>query len=89
MVSDEATQFCNQVVQQLVDENNNPIVINGLFLELINKVVWRLVTGKAIERGPKLTDLKVRIREFFRGAERGRLTYIIQASEEHNVVKKL
>jgi hypothetical protein len=36
------------------------------------------VTGKVIERGPKLDDLKIRVRDCFRGAERGKLSHLLQ-----------
>ena len=54
------------------------IEVNAMFMYSINSVLWRIVTGKTINRstGLKLTSV---IRYLMQVAERSKLTDILQA----------
>ncbi len=52
--------------------------INGMFLEPVNRVLWRIITGKAIDAGPKLSMLTDHIRELFSMVERGTIAQVLQ-----------
>jgi cytochrome P450 len=77
VVTDEAKIFTDELAKVISDQGNC-VEVNGLFLELVNRVLWRMFMGKTIERGPKLDMLKEKIRDTFRTAERSRVLHILQ-----------
>ena len=54
------------------------IPLSGLYLEMVNRVLWRTLSGRAIEDPTKMARLKYGIREIFRNLERGSLLILLQ-----------
>jgi hypothetical protein len=71
---------------QSISKTKEPLVINGLFLELVNRVLWRTVSGKTIDDNKKMEEFKISIRDLFRVAERGELIFLLQARNGTHII---
>ncbi len=60
-------------------------MINELFLNLINRVLWRMVTGRTVDRNVFET-LKNNIRDTFKNAERGGVPELLQVYNQLAIV---
>ena len=56
--------------------------INNLFMKPVNYVLWRMITGKTIDK-ERLNVLIHIIREFFRISERSGISEILQARNQY------
>jgi len=76
IIGDEASLMCNQI-SSMVKQKGGIIEINSIFMDPVNRVLWRVVTGKPIEEETAaiLTDA---IRESFRISERAGFTDLLQ-----------
>lgn len=65
-------------ISSMVKQEGGIIEINSIFMDPVNRVLWRVVTGKPIEEQTAaiLTDA---IRESFRISERAGFTDLLQA----------
>jgi hypothetical protein len=52
--------------------------MNDLFLELFNRVLWKMFMPRTIERRPQWSMLKEKIRNTFRTAEKSKILNILQ-----------
>ena len=64
-------------ISSMVTQKGGAIEINSMFMDPVNRVLWRVVTGKPIEEETAaiLTDA---IRESFRISERAGFTDLLQ-----------
>ena len=67
--------FCQ--ISSKVGNNGGIIEINSMFMEPVNRVLWRVVTGKPIEE-QTAAILTEAIRESFRISERAGFTDLLQ-----------
>jgi len=76
IIGDEASLVCSKISSK-VGHKGDIIEINNMFMEPVNRVLWRVVTGKTIEEKTAtiLTDL---IREVFRISERASFINLLQ-----------
>jgi hypothetical protein len=74
-----------QIAKRVFLSDRQTIEINHTFLEPVNRVLWRIISGKPIESGPKLALLTYQIRTLFSMVERGPLLQIIQVSTKYKV----
>ncbi len=77
MISEECARFVDDISSRVSSENR-PVTVNNLYLEPVNRILWRMMTGKAIESGPQLSELTDSVRNLFRVVERTKMLYLIQ-----------
>ena len=65
-----------------VGPKGDALEINNLFMKPVNYVLWRMITGKTIDK-ERLNVLIHIIREFFRISERSGISEILQARNQY------
>jgi len=76
VIGEEAKSMCQEISESIGPKGDN-LEINNLFMKPVNYVLWRMITGKTIDK-EKLGVLIHIIREFFRISERSGISEILQ-----------